>query len=206
MQAEDLEAVREMFERAVLPMLASRDAVIVDGGTDSGIMAVLGRAREASGLDVPLVGVTAAGTVAAPGTGGPDAAALEPRHTHIVLVPGDAWGDETPWLGHVADAIAEKHASVTIVINGGEITYADAAASLARGRPLVVLAGTGRTADAIAAAARSGEDPDPRAVKVAASALTKVVDLRDSAAALQAVLDSAIRPGPPTAGSKARSR
>jgi hypothetical protein len=161
----------------------------VDGGTESGIMAVLGSAREACGLDVPLVGVAAEGTVAPPGIGGPAAPALEPRHPYAVLVPGDEWGDETPWLGHVADAIAEQLPSVTVVVNGGDVTYADAAASLARGRPVIVLAGTGRGADAIAAA-RSGEPADPRAVEIAAPALTRIVHLDDTAEALQAVLDS----------------
>jgi SLOG in TRPM, prokaryote len=192
MDTEDLEAIREVLERDVLPLLAAHSTVIVDGGTNSGIMAALGQAREASGLDVPLIGVAAEGTVAAPGAGGPDAATLEPRHTFAVLVPGDAWGDESPWLGHVADAIAQDHPSATVVVNGGEITYADAAASLARGRPVIVLAGTGRTADAIAAA-RSGQPADPRAMQIAAPALTKVVDYRKITPALRAALDSTTR-------------
>jgi hypothetical protein len=100
-------------------------------------------------------------------------------------LPRSASGDETPWLGHVTDAIADGLQSVT-----GDVTYADAAASLARGRPLIVLAGTGRSADAIAAA-RSGEPADPRAVEIAAPALTRVVHLREAAPALQAVLNSA---------------
>lgn len=194
MDTEDLEAIREVLERDVLPLLATYATVIVDGGTNSGIMAALGRAREASGLDVPLIGVAAEGTVAEPGTGGPGAATLEPRHTFAVLVPGDAWGDESPWLGHVADAVAQDHPSATVVVNGGEITYADAAASLSRGRPVIVLAGTGRTADAIAAA-RSGQPADPRAMQIAAPTLTKIVDYRKIAPALRAALDSTIRSG-----------
>ena len=83
-----------------------------------------------------------------------NAAEPEPHHTHLVLVPGTSWGDESPWLTHVADALADGRGSVTVVINGGDITYADAAASIDRGRPVVVLAGTGRTADAIAGARR----------------------------------------------------
>jgi hypothetical protein len=38
---------------------------------------------------------------------------------------------------------------VTVLMNGGQIAYRDVAASLGSGRPVVVLAGTGGTADAI---------------------------------------------------------
>ncbi len=120
---------------------------------------MLGRARAAGGGGFPLVGVAATGTVRVPG-GGPvidDAAELERNHSHAVLVPGDARGDESPWLAAVAAAIAGGRPWLTVVVNGGEITYADAAGSVDRGRPLVVLAGSGRTADAIADA-RAGRD------------------------------------------------
>jgi hypothetical protein len=121
-----------------------------------------------------------------------DAADLEPHHSHVVLVPGTAWGDEAPWLAAVADALADGRPSLTVVVNGGEITYADAAASIVRGRPVVVLAGTGRTADAIADA-RAGRAADPRAEEIAASPLTRVVAV-DDAAGLRATLDTLLSP------------
>ncbi len=73
-------------------------------------------------------------------------------------------------------------------MNGGEITYTDVAESIERGRPVVVLAGTGRTADAIAEA-RSGQAADGRAAAIAASPLTQVVAV-DDAAALRAAIDA----------------
>lgn len=181
MDDDHLETVGLAFRDAVLPLLDQRGAAVVDGGTDSGVMRVIGRARAAEGGGFPLVGVAAEGTVVMPG-GGPaaqDAAELEPNHTHVVLVPGKTWGDESPWLADVADAIAQGRPSVTVVINGGEITYDDVFGSLARGRPVVVLAGTGRTADAIAAA-RAGRAADPRAAMIAASELTLVVPVEDA--------------------------
>ena len=113
------------------------------------------------------------------GPAGPDAAVLEPHHTQFVLVPGTDWGDESPWLADVADALARGAPSLTLVVNGGVITYDDATASLARGRPVLVLAGTGRTADAIAHA-RTGSDGDPRAMAIASSPHTSVVAVDDS--------------------------
>ena len=167
---------------AVVPVLESHRAAVVDGGTDSGVMRMIGRARSAANASFCLVGVAAEGTVVTPGRGpsAENAAEPEPHHTHLVLVPGTSWGDESPWLTHVADALADGRGSVTVVINGGDITYADAAASIDRGRPVVVLAGTGRTADAIAGA-RAGQDADPRALAIAASSLTRIVALDDLA-------------------------
>jgi hypothetical protein len=150
-------------------------------------MRMLGRARAERNGMFPLVGVAASGTVRVPG--GPtidDAAEPERHHSHLVLVPGEVWGDESSWLTDVADVIAGECASVTVVVNGGEITYADAKGSLDRGRPVVVLAGTGRTADAIADA-RAGRPADPRAVEVAASRLVRLVAVDDAAAVHHAI-------------------
>ena len=76
-------------------------------------------------------------------------------------------------------------------MNGGQIAYTDVAGSLGSGRPVVVLAGSGRTADAIARA-RAGNGGDNLAVEIAASPLTRVVDIGEAgavAAAIEAVLD-----------------
>jgi TRPM family ion channel len=187
------EATQQVLARvlrdAVLPVVERHGAAVVDGGTDSGVMRMLGRARAERNGVFPLVGVAASGTVRVPG--GPtidDAAEPERHHSHLVLVPGEAWGDESPWLTDVANVIANGCASVTVVVNGGEITYADAKSSLDRGRPVVVLAGTGRTADAIADA-RAGRPADPRDAAIAASPLTRVVAVED-AAEVRATIDA----------------
>jgi hypothetical protein len=113
------------------------------------------------------------------------------HHTHLLLVPGTEWGDEAPWIVDVADAVAGDRPSVTLLINGGEIAYDDADRSLDRGRPVVVLAGTGRTADAIADAA-AGRSGDARGRRIARSGLTRIVPI-DDLAALQTALVNALR-------------
>ena len=186
-----LDTLRTALRDAALPLLDRLGAAVVDGGTDSGVMRVIGRARHEGRCTFPLVGVAAQGTVRVPGgSTDPDAPELERHHTHVVLVPGDEWGDESPWLADVADALAAGAPSVTIVVNGGRITYDDAAASLSRGRPVVVLAGTGRTADAIAGAL-ADPDADPKAVALASSALTSVVRI-DDAAGLRRALEGVL--------------
>jgi hypothetical protein len=155
MAARDVEDIAALFRIVVFPVLDRHGAAVLDGGTDSGVMRAVGRARAAAGAGFPLVGVAAEGTVdGSKGTdSSEDGTALEPNHTHLILVPGKRWGDESQWLTHVATAIAGSRPSVTLVVNGGRITIEDVERSLAAGRPVVVLAGTGRTADAVAGAA-----------------------------------------------------
>ena len=179
MSQEHLSRTAEVLSQQVVPVLARLGAAVVDGGTDSGVMRAIGQARSAAGADFPLIGVAAEGTVSA-GTRD-DAGEIEPGHTHVILVPGDSWGDESPWLADVADTVAGTAPSVTLVINGGKITYDDIAHSLDRHRPVVVLAGTGRTADAIAAAA-DGHRENLGARQIAGSPLTRVVDIDDGSA------------------------
>jgi SLOG in TRPM, prokaryote len=192
MTPEHLDAMAALVRERVVPALDRWGAAVVDGGTDAGVMRVMGQAHDAAGVSFPLIGVAAAGTVVVPDAAGStaDAAELEPHHTHVVLVPGDSWGDESPWLSEVATVVAGKYPSATLVINGGEITYEDVSHSLAAGRPVIVVAGAGRTADAIAAAA-GGAGDDVRAARLAASPLVRIVRLDDPdgvASALEAAL------------------
>jgi hypothetical protein len=206
MSAEDLALVDAAVVGELVPAVERHGAAVVDGGTDAGVMRLLGRARAAAGAGFPLVGVAAAGTVVLPGDartgqdgqggqggrGGTvqDAAGVEPNHTAVVVVPGREWGAESGWLAEVATRLGGDRPSVTVVVNGGRITYEDVEHSLARSRPVVVLAGSGRTADAIAAAAEGAGD-DAQARGLAASPLVRIVPLGDPSA-LAAALDAAL--------------
>jgi len=186
MTEDHLAAVTEAMKQ-IVPALDRWGAAVVDGGTDSGVIQVMGRARYAADGRFPLIGVAAEGTVTLAGMpAASDMAGLEPHHTQALLVPGDTWGDESPWLSGVAAIIADGRPSLTLVVNGGEITYDDIEHSLRTGRPVIVLAGTGRAADMIAAAAR-GHPGEPRAVQVAASADVRVIPLNDQDALCSAI-------------------
>jgi SLOG in TRPM, prokaryote len=155
-------------------------AVVVDGGTDRGVMRLLGRAR-ARRHSFPLLGVVVAELVAPTETGPEDdRCPLEPNHTHALLVPGKEWGDEVPWLARVATVLADGKPSATVLVNGGEISYADAEASIAEGRPVLVAAGSGGTADKLAAAVR-GDATLERARALADSELVRAVDMSNRA-------------------------
>ena len=173
-----LARLRPLFEEGLAPLADALGACVIDGGTDTGVMGLIGQARAKLGASFPLIGVSARGTVAEAGSTATvdDAPSLEPHHTHAVLVPGSRWGEESPWLAAIASQLAGDAPSVTVVINGGEVTFDDAARSVEAGRPVLVVAGSGRAADAMAAALQDNSQ-DKRAAELAASGLLQAVDL-----------------------------
>jgi hypothetical protein len=194
LDAPELRRLTPLFRAGLAPAIEKAGAVAVDGGTDAGVMRLLGDAREANSATFPLVGVAAEGTVRLPGTPGfeDDAADLEPHHTHFVLVPGDQWGDEASWITATASDLAGSAPSLTVLVNGGDIAYRDATLSVEAGRPLLVIRGSGRAADEIAAAIR-GEPSDPRAHQIVTSGLVTYVDI-DDPAGVGAAVSAALEP------------
>ncbi|GAA2478968.1 hypothetical protein [Winogradskya humida] len=179
MTAADLDGLRAVMAEGVIPAIHDSGATVVDGGTDAGVMRLMGRARNG----FPLVGVAAAATVTLPGgaTAAAGAAPLEPHHSHFVLTPGREWGAEAPWIVDVAARVADPHPAVTVLVNGGRIAYDDAARALRAGRAVLVLAGSGRAADRIAGA-REGECGNDPATRIAGSPLVHIVQISDTAA------------------------
>ena len=184
----DMDRIRALFASGIVPVMMKYGAVGVDGGTLAGVMRLFGEARAAA--EIPLVGVVAAGTVQLPGAQPPqqDAAELEPHHTHFVIVPGDQWGAESPWIADTATVLADTAPSTTVLINGGEIAYTDVERSVRAGRSVVAVAGSGRTADEFAAAL-AGESADERAAALIASGLIRSVPA-DQPAVLAELLEA----------------
>ena len=189
----DLTRLRPLLDEALLPVAVRLAAVVVDGGTRSGVMRALGESfARASAARVSLVGVAVTGTVRVPelAAPSPDAADLDPHHTHFVLVPGTTWGEESPWLTLVARTIAGPLPSVTVVMNGGEITLDDVARSVAADRPVLVVDGSGRAADDLAAEL-NGSASDPTLRALAGSGLLTVVPV-DQPVMLRTALTAAL--------------
>ncbi|MFV8167622.1 hypothetical protein ACNQVK_36840 [Mycobacterium sp. 134] len=175
LDATDMARLRPLFASGIAPVMEKCGAVGVDGGTLAGVMQLFGEVR--AGASFPLLGVVAAGTVRLPGTSSPDdghSFELEPRHTHFLVVPGDKWGTEAPWIAEVATVLAEGAPSVTVLINGGDIAYSDVELSVNAGRPVVAIAGSGRTADAFANG-MAGELVDGRVATLVRSGLIRSV-------------------------------
>lgn len=126
-------------------------AVVLDGGTSSGVMALVGAARGKRPDAMPvLVGVAPAGQVSYPGSPAADGVPLEENHTHFVLAGSGEWGGETGLLISLAAASAGNGRVVVALAGGGDIATAEVLASVRRGWPVFVIQGTGGVADAIA--------------------------------------------------------
>ena len=189
--AADRAPIRRLCAEAILPAAAAAGAAIVDGGTNAGVMQLVGQAHAAVPGAPPLVGVAALGAIGAPdGAAGSVAAVrarLEPHHTHFVLVPGAAWGDESPWLAAVAGTLAGTAPSLTILMNGGAIARADVRHSVEAGRPVAILQGSGRMADELAGEIRADGAAGPPA-----SRLLTVFDMAGDPADLRRIIMSAL--------------
>ena len=134
---------------------------VADGGTEAGIMAAAGLARAASRCDFPLIGVVPSREVPPIGT-----TPLDPHHSHIVKVDNPTWpidtgfwGSETEAMFALFDALAEGRPAVAVVANGGNLALREVDASIRAGRRIVLLDGTGRATDILAAALRTPDRP-----------------------------------------------
>lgn len=175
----DFIRIQSLFVQVLAPIAETLGACVVDGGTDAGVMRLMGYARNQIKAQFPLIGVAPIGKVIIPEqttTPSDDACPLQSDHTHFVLVPGDNWGDESSWIADVATVLAGEYPSVTVLINGGEITFTDALNSVSAGRLVIAVAGSGRTADKLASALIGGVT-DERAIKLAASGKLQTIKL-----------------------------
>lgn len=190
MSAEDIRRTETVVEDAVLPAVESTGAAIVDGGTDAGVMRVVGMARSSRRASFALVGVVGAGMVEGEGSDASSGQPLEPNHTLFVVVPGTTWGDEAPWLFHTGEVIAGSRPVVTVLLNGGSVAWTEVEESLRRHQPLIAVGGTGRAADELALAS-GGHEPNLRATSAYDTGLIDVVDASEPER-LQKVLRAAL--------------
>ena len=147
------------FFNNTLADLSERAGItVLDGGTDAGVIHMMGQARQHISGRFNLIGVAPFHRVIFP-IGMPPIAsdeqedppvALEPHHTHFFLVPGENWGSESRWLANFSSILAGHLPSMTLLINGGQVSLKDLKTNLELGRQVTIIAGSGRLADAVA--------------------------------------------------------
>lgn len=152
--------IRSLLEEAIAPLAVEGSLAVLTGATDAGIFSIIGTAM--AGHDGALVGVAPVHLVTWPDRAdeGDDPLALtplEPHHSHFVLVDGESWGDETAALVGLAAALGVRGPALAVLFGGGPIAHREAMALVKAGVRVVVIAGSGRVASALAAAA---EEPD----------------------------------------------
>jgi len=131
--------------RIIARLAEETGSVVVDGGTQAGIMKEIGRQRNRNKFSFPLIGVVFDSLLMQE----EPQSILDPNHTHFFLIPGEDWGDESAWISKIGTAIAGDKKSITILVNGGQISRTDVGYSILEDRPTFVMRGTGRMADEI---------------------------------------------------------
>lgn len=163
MSATHLQQTFAIIQEGIAPFAEAHHCTVVDGGTEAGVMQMIGRARLNKGFRFPLIGASPLGKIRYPGWDNPASEAqLQGGHTHFVLVKGEAWGDESQTLINLARAIAGVGNApiMGVLINGGSIAEKEvylASASNEPKVPMFILDGSGRAADSICKALRTGQ-------------------------------------------------
>jgi hypothetical protein len=197
----ELDGEREARLRALLgdglaAVVKEDGLTVVTGGTDAGVFALFGAAL-GDGSSVSAVGVAPLERVRWPGrdTAGDDAVPLEPHHSHVVLVDGREWGDETGTMMRLVGALAAGVPSLAVLAGGGAIARRELLAHVRAGRRVVVLAGSGRLADDVAAVVTGSSSHDPELREAAASGRITVFDTTRRPEELRALVRALMTPG-----------
>jgi hypothetical protein len=155
MSEELLDQLSPLFT-VVAEVLVQKQVTIIDGGTQAGVMALMGEALAKAGQTAPYIGVLPAHAEVEPG--GPCGEdILEPHHSHFVLIESDEWGSESRIMSDLATYLSVQSPSLVLLVNGGEIALKDIEWNVRQGREIVVVAGSGRLADEIAEAMHQPE-------------------------------------------------
>jgi hypothetical protein len=188
--------LRDLFCDVLVPLLDRLGVALIDGGTEAGVMALIGRTRIATGGTFPLIGVAARDTVVRPDeyfARNPGGALLDPNHTHFILVPGERWGDESPWISDAAMALSGGKEAATLVAGGGVVTRIDVEQSLRASRPTILLSGSGGIADRLAHALCAGASTE-LTIEQARLAGLRTVALESAASELPRLFESLFTP------------
>lgn len=153
---ENAKTTQEAIE-SIAAFAETNNILIICGGTVVGIMGSIGSTRLAHGYQFPLLGITLENLVSWPQGPrsrrllwwGRERWPLSTGYSHFILVPGEKFGEDSPWIADAATYLSRGSRSVTILANGGGVTRKDIGLSLECNRPVIALAGTGRLADEI---------------------------------------------------------
>jgi hypothetical protein len=155
MTEDDIERTREIINEGIAKFAEKHNLTIIDGGTEAGVMQMIGEARKKNGYKFPLIGCSPYYKVTFPGAEITEEAeaSLEDGHSHFVLVNTPEWGGESQTIVNLTRAIAARQRPmIGVLINGGSIAERDVYYATAIGDdriPILVLDGSGRTADNI---------------------------------------------------------
>jgi hypothetical protein len=154
----------QLFGRGIARAAIEAGALIIDGGTQAGVMAMIGEGVAGRGYKTPLIGLAPFNKVSYPGGGVNAQTPLERNHSHFVLVEGNDWGSETATMFNLTNALTTKKENdinakassnipvVAILGGGGTVTKMEVLNAVRKNISLIVIEGSGGFADEVAAA------------------------------------------------------
>lgn len=117
---DELARARAIVVRGSRPWLVASARIVVDGGTDTGGMALVGEARAEDPYALPVLVRVAPGRLVAE-----SGAAPERSHSHVLLVDGARTGEEHPLMLGLAEALAGGCPIAMFVVGGCEGALAE---------------------------------------------------------------------------------
>jgi hypothetical protein len=164
---------------------------MIDGGTQAGVMALIGLGVAQQQHKPTLLGVAPIGLVTNPGKSTDETSSevvpLDPNHAYFVLVDTDEWGGETETMYELAQVLSQNSPSIALLINGGGIAKREVLHNVRQRRPIIIFEGSGRLADEIASMVRNKRipPPDPELAEIIADRDLYFLPLTSSAADLE---------------------
>jgi len=140
-----------LFIDGIAHIAATRHALVIDGGTQSGVMELMGMGIAQQPQRPPLLGISPIENIIYPGKtplrATNELTPLDPNHSHFVLVDSNEWGGETETMYALAEVYSQSCPSVAILVNGGAIAKNEILYNVRQNRPIIVVEGSGRLAD-----------------------------------------------------------
>lgn len=204
MSEDDITRTRILIDECISAFAQEKKITVIDGGTEAGVMDMIGDSRRQHKYNFPLIGVSPLQKVEFPGFRGTDPEAeLQDGHSHFVLVESNEWGGETNTIIALTKAIAaQKAPMVGVLVNGGKIAEREVFLASAIGKnrmPLIIIDGSGRAADNISTAFKTKKTDSDLIRAIIKGADLRLTSLHDGQEALRSelnkVFDKWVEPG-----------
>ncbi|MBO9205449.1 MULTISPECIES: DUF4231 domain-containing protein [Niastella] len=183
----------QLFDRGIAKAVIQAEALVIDGGTLSGVMQLMGEGLAGRDARIKLVGIAPESLVTYPTkntNGSPALVELEPNHSHFVLTPGKQWDDATAtfyqlvryWIhstNKTSSNTEDKTPCLALLAGGGAISKNEVLYAVRKNIPVIVIAGSGGLADEIAKAItdKATNSPDRQIAEIVADGDIQVFTL-----------------------------
>ncbi|HEY0042178.1 MAG TPA: DUF4231 domain-containing protein, partial [Flavisolibacter sp.] len=182
--AENLDAtilpkLTQLYARGVARAALEANALVIDGGTQAGVMTLMGEGIASHGYRTTLIGVAPAVKVNYADKESDSEVFLEPNHSHFVLTEGKEWGNETAMLFQIVSTLTadgcsngtqDKIPAIVILSGGCDISKNEVVRAIRQKLPMIIIKGSGGLADEIVDAynEKSADIDDPLLAEIIA--------------------------------------